>query len=369
MSLRPMNQSWRVLRDSSQRIDSRSGRAGLPAGTRLRDAFGPDIAPDGTHLERASYEQICLFDRLREVVRINPGAKHRCSDEAISDSGVRSPRTSVARTSVSTSCWRKAYPLRHRTDGLRPHRAGSGSIRLRTRRTTTGWWSTSSGSWKTASARRPDLMVFVNGLPLGLFELKNPADQHATLKDAWNQIQTYRATSPSHSPERGNRRLGRNQRRDGFVHGWLRALCAVEDMEAREVVTSMPALEVLTRGCSSQRGCSTSFGALSSSAARADDGEAGREVPPVLGGQRSGRVHGRGGRRGTAGVVSSGTPKAPARASRCLLHRQGHARPADGEPDRGRSSPTATTWMTSSSSEVFAPGEDHCRERPSRPIA
>ena len=36
-------------------------------------------------------------------------------------------------------------------------------------------------------------MLFVNGLPLGLIELKNPADEKATVWTAWNQIQTYKA--------------------------------------------------------------------------------------------------------------------------------------------------------------------------------
>ena len=41
--------------------------------------------------------------------------------------------------------------------------------------------------------RRPDTVLFVNGLPLGLIELKNPADEKATVWTAWQQIQTYKA--------------------------------------------------------------------------------------------------------------------------------------------------------------------------------
>ena len=41
--------------------------------------------------------------------------------------------------------------------------------------------------------RRPDVVLFVNGFPLGLIELKNPADEKATLWTAWNQIQTYKS--------------------------------------------------------------------------------------------------------------------------------------------------------------------------------
>ncbi|SDR64420.1 Type I restriction enzyme R protein N terminus (HSDR_N) [Schaalia meyeri] len=45
--------------------------------------------------------------------------------------------------------------------------------------------------------RRPDVLVFLNGLPVGLMELKNPTDEKATLRNAWNQIQTYRKQIPS----------------------------------------------------------------------------------------------------------------------------------------------------------------------------
>ena len=41
--------------------------------------------------------------------------------------------------------------------------------------------------------RRPDLVLFVNGLPLGVIELKNPADEDATIWTAWQQLQTYKA--------------------------------------------------------------------------------------------------------------------------------------------------------------------------------
>jgi type I restriction enzyme R subunit len=44
--------------------------------------------------------------------------------------------------------------------------------------------------------RRPDILIFVNGLPLILFELKNPYDQHPTVDDALNQIAHYRNDIP-----------------------------------------------------------------------------------------------------------------------------------------------------------------------------
>ena len=45
--------------------------------------------------------------------------------------------------------------------------------------------------------RRPDIVLFVNGLPLGVIELKNPADEEATIWTAWQQLQTYKAELPT----------------------------------------------------------------------------------------------------------------------------------------------------------------------------
>ena len=45
--------------------------------------------------------------------------------------------------------------------------------------------------------RRPDIVIFVNGLPLAVVELKNPGDENATLLGAFNQLQTYKAEIPA----------------------------------------------------------------------------------------------------------------------------------------------------------------------------
>ena len=45
--------------------------------------------------------------------------------------------------------------------------------------------------------RRPDVVLFVNGLPLAVIELKNPGDENATLEGAFNQFQTYKEEMPS----------------------------------------------------------------------------------------------------------------------------------------------------------------------------
>ena len=47
------------------------------------------------------------------------------------------------------------------------------------------------------NVRRPDIVLFVNGLPLAVIELKNPADENATIWSAFQQLQTYQAQIPS----------------------------------------------------------------------------------------------------------------------------------------------------------------------------
>ena len=47
------------------------------------------------------------------------------------------------------------------------------------------------------NSRRPDIVPFVNGLPLGIVELKNPTDEDATIWAAWQQLQTYKSELPT----------------------------------------------------------------------------------------------------------------------------------------------------------------------------
>ncbi|PSF31078.1 DEAD/DEAH box helicase [Aphanothece hegewaldii CCALA 016] len=44
--------------------------------------------------------------------------------------------------------------------------------------------------------RRPDVVIFINGLPIAVIELKNPTDENATIRGAFNQLQTYKAEIP-----------------------------------------------------------------------------------------------------------------------------------------------------------------------------
>lgn len=97
--------------------------------------------------------------------------------------------------------------------------------------------------------RRPDIVVFVNGLPIALLELKNPADENATLRGAWNQVQTYRHDIPSvfFSNELAVISDGTTAAMSSFV-GSFEHYAPWKTIEGREAISDKPALEVLVRG-------------------------------------------------------------------------------------------------------------------------
>lgn len=97
--------------------------------------------------------------------------------------------------------------------------------------------------------RRPDVLVFLNGLPVGLMELKNPADEKATLRNAWNQIQTYRKQIPSVFVPNVITVIsdGTSAAMSSFTGGFEH-YAPWKTMDGRDIVTDRPALEVLIKG-------------------------------------------------------------------------------------------------------------------------
>ena len=125
--------------------------------------------------------------------------------------------------------------------------------------------------------RRPDVVLFVNGLPLAVIELKNPADENATIWTAFHQLQTYQAQIPAlfasnAAARRLRRRAGAHRlarRRQGVVQA------LAHDRRARGCAgRSMPELQVRARGrlrasaasstCSATSSCSRMRAAASS---------------------------------------------------------------------------------------------------------
>lgn len=158
--------------------------------------YGPDIAFDGSSPERADYRQVVLPFRLRDAInRLNPGIPVAAREDAIkqvTDLGIPSL--------LSANCaFHKllvgGVPVQYQKDG----ETRGDFVRLIdwAHPEKNEWWAinqfTIKGPHKT---RRPDIILFVNGLPLVLLELKNPADENANIWKAFDQIETYKEQIP-----------------------------------------------------------------------------------------------------------------------------------------------------------------------------
>ncbi len=158
---------------------------------------GPEIAPDSAHSERLSYADIILEMRLRRAVeRLNPSLPASAHDDA-----VRQVLQSAYAEPVAEN--RRIHSLI--TNGLSvEYRNGLGEIVGDTVRfidvstiDANDWLAVNQFTVIGSSERRPDVVIFVNGLPIGVIELKNPLEETATLEKAFNQLQTYRQQIPA----------------------------------------------------------------------------------------------------------------------------------------------------------------------------
>ena len=158
--------------------------------------YGPDIAFDGNAPERSNYGQVLLAFRLREAIhRLNreiPTAAKEDALKQIMDLGI--PALLSANRQFHKFLV-GGVPVQYQKDG----ETRGDFVRL------IDWEAPSKNEWLAINqfsikgahhTRRPDIILFVNGLPLALLELKNPADEKADIWKAYDQIQTYKEQIP-----------------------------------------------------------------------------------------------------------------------------------------------------------------------------
>jgi len=162
-------------------------------------AFGPDLAWDGASPEReeaAGYGDVVLVGRLRDaLVRLNPEMPPVAVEEAIRrvltpespaliENNRRFHRMLTDGVDVS---WMGAEGERHGKVWLLDVKFPAANDWLAVNQFTV---------IENRKERRPDVVLFVNGLPLVVVELKNPGSEQATLRTAFNQLQTYNHEIP-----------------------------------------------------------------------------------------------------------------------------------------------------------------------------
>ena len=159
--------------------------------------YGPDIAPDGETPMRAAFDEVVLLEKLeRAVARLNPSVKEDVREEAIKTVlRIASPDT-LANNEEFHKLLTEGVPVSTYQDGMeRGERV---------------WLVDFEDPWnneftvvnqftiiENGHNRRPDVLLFVNGLPLVIIELKNAADENATIESAYRQIETYKQQIPS----------------------------------------------------------------------------------------------------------------------------------------------------------------------------
>ncbi len=163
-----------------------------------RIAHGPDIAPDMPAAERADYGEVVLAQRLRDALaRLNPVLPGEAREEAF---------RKLTRPEGADLLQRNRALHRLLVNGVTvEYRTPEGEVRGAQARVIdfddpagNDWLAVNQFSVaENKHSRRPDVALFVNGLPLAVVELKNAADENATIWSAFQQLQTYQAEIPS----------------------------------------------------------------------------------------------------------------------------------------------------------------------------
>ncbi len=167
--------------------------------------YGPDIAPDNefstsfgaTSDKRESYEQVLLNNRLRKALkRINRNMPADVLEDAIKEiQRIHSPEL-LTNNETFHRFLTEGIPVSKRVDGedrgdlvwLIDFKNPYNNDFLVVNQFTVV---------ENNHPKRPDIVLFVNGIPLVVIELKNAADENASIRMAFKQIETYKALIPT----------------------------------------------------------------------------------------------------------------------------------------------------------------------------
>ncbi len=158
--------------------------------------LGPDISPDGSAPERSNYTQVVLVERLRQAIaRLNPQVPQAAREDALQQVLNLETPVLLAANRHFHRLLVNGVPVQYQKDG--ETRGDFVYLVDFAHPAANEWLAVNQFSIKGAKhTRRPDIVLFVNGLPLVLLELKNPADMQADIWQAYQQIETYKEQIP-----------------------------------------------------------------------------------------------------------------------------------------------------------------------------
>ena len=158
---------------------------------------GGTIAPDGEHSERSSYGDVLLIQRLKNAIaRINPAIPADAQQEALNQCLRISSPDLLTNNELFHSLLTDGINVVHRMKGeergnkvwLVDFNDPSNNEFLVVNQFTV---------IEENQNKRPDIVLFVNGIPLVVIELKNAVNEQATIRAAYQQLDTYKKTIPS----------------------------------------------------------------------------------------------------------------------------------------------------------------------------
>ena len=159
--------------------------------------FGPDVAPDGVQPLRTSYGEVLLSDKLREAInRLNPDIPTPVREDALN----QIKRIHSEQLIVGNENFHKTLIEGVKVSVRKGSESRGDSVRL------IDFQNPENNEYYAVNQftviedghnHRPDIVLFINGLPLVVIELKNPRDEKATIQSAYKQLQTYKKYIPS----------------------------------------------------------------------------------------------------------------------------------------------------------------------------
>lgn len=159
--------------------------------------YAPDIAPDTEDAERSSYEDVLLVERLQNAIsRINSSIPHDSQVEALKEIGrINSPEL-LNNNEAFHRMLTEGVKVSYQKEGVQRgdlvwlidfDKPENNDFVVANQFTVI----------ENGNNKRPDVILFVNGIPLVVIELKNPSDEKTTIRSAYNQLQTYKAIIPN----------------------------------------------------------------------------------------------------------------------------------------------------------------------------